>query len=178
MDGLYAEFNGDVHWFCFWPQISLLGKFCPNIQNCLFKVKFDTKINSNMHECVHFISFRLKILVLGKFGPKIQIASLSWKLVLRLMLIWSIQWRCSVFLFSTGNFLFFWNICWSRNLEPRSIGICIMWWWFSFFFPWEIFFLVNLVKKFKRVSLKRNLTRRLIWIRKIWWWCLLLDARR
>ena len=26
----------------------LLGKFGPKIQNCLFKVKFDTKTNSNM----------------------------------------------------------------------------------------------------------------------------------
>ena len=32
--------------------------------------------------------------------------SLSWNLVLRLIQIWWIQWRCSCFLFSTGSILF------------------------------------------------------------------------
>ena len=32
--------------------------------------------------------------------------SLSWNLVLRLIRIWWIQWRCSCFLFSTGSILF------------------------------------------------------------------------
>ena len=42
------EFNDDVHLFCSWPKISFLSKFGPTIQNCLFRVKFDTKTNSNM----------------------------------------------------------------------------------------------------------------------------------
>ena len=43
------------------------------IQNYLFKVKLDTKSNSNMQNsmAVYFICFRLKIATLfGKFGPK------------------------------------------------------------------------------------------------------------
>ena len=38
----YAEFNGDVQFFCFWPEIHFLRKFGPKIQIFLFKVKFDT----------------------------------------------------------------------------------------------------------------------------------------
>ena len=69
---------------------------------------------------------------------KIKIASLSWKLVLRLIRIWRIQ--CSFFMFSTRSILFFWKFvlkikitCWSWNLEPRLIRICRIWWWFSLF---------------------------------------------
>ena len=38
----HAELDGDVHFFCFRLEVSLLGKFSPKIQNCLFKVKVDT----------------------------------------------------------------------------------------------------------------------------------------
>ena len=44
------------------------ANFGPNIQNCLFKVKFDTKTNSNMQNSmvvsVYCICFRLKIATL------------------------------------------------------------------------------------------------------------------
>ena len=30
----YAEFNGDVHFFCFEPEISFWEKFDPKNQNC------------------------------------------------------------------------------------------------------------------------------------------------
>ena len=43
-----GEFNGSVQFFCFRPEKPFLGKFYPEIQNCLFKVKFDTKSSSNM----------------------------------------------------------------------------------------------------------------------------------
>ena len=37
----YAEFNDDVHFFSFWPEI-LFGKFGPKKQNCQFKLKIGT----------------------------------------------------------------------------------------------------------------------------------------
>ena len=35
----YAEFDGEVYFFCLGPKVPVLGKFGPN---CLFKIKFDT----------------------------------------------------------------------------------------------------------------------------------------
>ena len=35
----YAEYSGDVHFFRFRPEISYLGKFGPNNQNCQFKLE-------------------------------------------------------------------------------------------------------------------------------------------
>ena len=37
-----AEFNSDVHFFGFQPEITFLGKFGPKNQNCPFKLKFGT----------------------------------------------------------------------------------------------------------------------------------------
>ena len=38
----YAEFNGDVHFFNFKPEISISGKSDVKNQNCQLKLKFDT----------------------------------------------------------------------------------------------------------------------------------------
>ena len=53
----------------------LLEKFGPKNQNCLSKLKFGTKANSNMQ--ITMVVFILSVLddkytCLGKFGPKIQ----------------------------------------------------------------------------------------------------------
>ena len=37
---VYAEFSGDVHFFCFWLGIPFMGKLDQKSQNCQFKVKF------------------------------------------------------------------------------------------------------------------------------------------
>ena len=135
---VYAEFNNYVHFFCFWPWIFFLGKFGLKIQNCFFKVKFDTKTNLNMQNSM--VVSILSVLdwkylpFSGKFGPKIKIIRLSWKLVLRLIPIWRIQWWCSsFFVFDRKYPFFFWKLapkikifCWSWILEP-TISFTIFW---------------------------------------------------
>ena len=37
----------NFHFFCLRPEKPFLDKFCSKIQNCVFKVKFNTKTNSN-----------------------------------------------------------------------------------------------------------------------------------
>ena len=37
---MYAEFNGDVLFYCFRPEISFQGKFGPKNGNCKCKLKF------------------------------------------------------------------------------------------------------------------------------------------
>ena len=112
----------------------------------LFKVKFDTKTNSNIKSSV--VESILSVLdwkypFWANLVRKIKTVSLNWKLVPRLIRIWRIQWRCSFFLFSTFsiNYPFLRNffpkikiVCWSWNLEPILIWICRIQWWFSFFF--------------------------------------------
>ena len=39
-DGEYAEFDGDICFFCFEQEIP--GKFGPKYQNCLLKMKLST----------------------------------------------------------------------------------------------------------------------------------------
>ena len=68
-------------------------------------------------------------------SKKIKIVSLSWNSVSGLIRICKIQWRCSLFLFYTGNTLF--------NLD------------------WKYHFWANLVQKIKIVSLSWNLVHSL-----------------
>ena len=61
-----------------------LEKFGPKCQNCQFKVKFDTEVNSNMHNPMMVFTFFFfcrkcffgqiwyKMALLGKFGIKYQ----------------------------------------------------------------------------------------------------------
>ena len=44
----HAEFNGDVHFFCFRPEMPFLGKLGPKNQNCQCELKFSTYTNLNM----------------------------------------------------------------------------------------------------------------------------------
>ena len=115
----------------------------------------------------------------ASFVQKIKIVSLSWNLVLRLIQIWRIQWWYSFFPLLTGivfgNLLQKINIvCWSYDLEPRLILICRIRWWFSFLFfvDQKYPFLVNLVQKFKIVSLSWNVvpktTSNIFFVQKIY----------
>ena len=64
-------------------KYSFFGKLGPKNQHCLFKV----------------IRFRPETPFLANLIQEIKIICLSWKWVLRLIPIWSIQWWCSLFLF-------------------------------------------------------------------------------
>ena len=61
----------------------MFGIFCPNNQNCQFKLKFGTYNNSYMQNSMVLFTFCVvdqKYLFSGKFGPKIQ-NGLQWNLV-------------------------------------------------------------------------------------------------
>ena len=45
---IYAEFNGDVHFFCLGSKIPLLVKFSPKNQICVTKMKLGVSIDSIM----------------------------------------------------------------------------------------------------------------------------------
>ena len=60
------------------------------------------------HAQVRFSNFRPEIPFLDKCGPKkkkIKTVRLNWNLVSRPTRVCKIQWRCSIFLFQTGNTL-------------------------------------------------------------------------
>ena len=54
-----AEFNGDVYFLRFQPEIPFLAKFGPKNQNCQFKVKLDTETNSSMQISVVMFTFHV-----------------------------------------------------------------------------------------------------------------------
>ena len=104
-----AELSGHVHFFCFWSEIHSLGKFDPKNQNYQFKLKFGTYTNSNMKNSMacSLFSFLIRNIFFGaNLVQKVKIINLSWDLVASLIWISSIQWCCSLFLFSNGNTLF------------------------------------------------------------------------
>ena len=77
-------YHGEVHFFNFRPEILFLRKFGPKIKNCLFKVKFVTKTNSNMQNSMAMFTFSVfdrKYCFLGKLDPKIQNCSFKVKFV-------------------------------------------------------------------------------------------------
>ena len=49
---LTPEFNGNVHFFCFQPEIPFLGKFGPKNQNCQVELEFGTYNNLNMQNSI------------------------------------------------------------------------------------------------------------------------------
>ena len=111
-----SKFHGDVYFFHYPPEKPFLSKFDSNIQNCQFKLKPGTQTNSsNQDSMVMFIYSVLdrKYPFWAKLIPNFKIVSLSWNLVSRLIRICRIQWRYSLFLFETGNTLF-WQI-WYLN---------------------------------------------------------------
>ena len=98
------EFNCDVHVFCFFPEITFLGQFGPEKQNCLFKLKFGTYAYSNMRNSMMVFIFLFEIR--NTFFGQIWIFSLSWNLVHGLIRICRMHWWCSLFLFLSRNTLF------------------------------------------------------------------------
>ena len=76
----YAEFNGDVHFFCFWLKILFLGKFGPTSQNYQLKLKFGIYTNSNMQSSMVvpiFSVFDWKYPFWANLFQKVKIISLS-----------------------------------------------------------------------------------------------------
>ena len=68
----------------------------------LFKLKFGTWINLNMQNLMVmfiFSFFDQKYSFLVNLVQKVKVVSLSWNLVLKLIWICRIQWRCSLFAF-------------------------------------------------------------------------------
>ena len=123
--------------FCVLDQDTLLGKFGTKINFVSLSWKLLPRLIWN------FFYFESEISFLGKFGPKIKFVSLSWNLVPRLIRICVIQWRWSLFLFSTENILFgqIWtnkskSFILSWNLVPWLIRICLIQWWCSLFPLW------------------------------------------
>ena len=51
------KFDGCVYFFCFGLKMSFLGKFDPNEQNCLFKMKVGITTNSNMLNLMVMFTF-------------------------------------------------------------------------------------------------------------------------
>ena len=68
----YTGFDGDNHLLWFTSEVPFLGKFCPKIQKCLFKLKFDAFTNSNKQNLMVMSSFSFLILFLGKYKTKSQ----------------------------------------------------------------------------------------------------------
>ena len=92
---VYAEFNGDNHFFCFRRRIPFLRKFGPKIQNCLFKVKLGIKTISNMQNFIIIFTFSVfieKYPFWANLFQKVKTVSLNWNLITRLIRICRIQW--------------------------------------------------------------------------------------
>ena len=90
----HAEFNGDVHLFCFWSEIFFLGKFSPKSQNYQSKLKFVKETNSNMQNSMmlfSFLIFERKYPFWRNLVQKVKIISWSWNLVPALIQICWIQ---------------------------------------------------------------------------------------
>ena len=72
-----------IQWWCwsflFSTKNTLSGQFVPKKQNCQFKVKSGTLINSNMHNSMVMFTFRTEIPFLGNFDPKSQKCQLKLK---------------------------------------------------------------------------------------------------
>ena len=105
-----------IHCWCLLSQFStgilFFDKFDPKNQNCLFKLKFGTKTDSNIHNLMgmlYFSAFDKKYLFLGNLLEKNQ-NCWGWNLKPRIIRICTIRWWFSFFLENTN----FWLI-WSKN---------------------------------------------------------------
>ena len=97
-----------IQWWCSFFLFYLgwknpfLDKLGPQGQNCQFKMKFGTYINSNMQNSMVVFSFSVldwKHIFSADLIQKVKIVSLSRNLVLRLIWICRTQWRSLLFLF-------------------------------------------------------------------------------
>ena len=73
------QWSGSV--FCFDQKYLFWGKFGPKNQNCQFKLKFDTKTNSNTQSSLMIFTFGFQLEILAKFGAKIQHCKFNLNLV-------------------------------------------------------------------------------------------------
>ena len=129
----YAEFNGDVHSFCFWSEIPFLGRFGPKNQNYQFKLKFGTYTNSNMQNSMlmfTFSGFDWKYPFWANLVQKVKIISWSWNLVPRLNRVCRIQWWCLLFLSLMENTYF--GQIWSIKLKLSVQGETRYLKWFKY----------------------------------------------
>ena len=137
---VYAQFNGGVHFLYLKVEIPFFGKFGPKKQNCQFKLKFGTETNSIMQNAMVMINFSIfdwKCSFWANLVQKFKIVSLSWNMIPRVIRICKIQWRYSLFLFKTGNTLF-WQI-WSKKKQncqfklkfgtKSNLNMHWFWWW-------------------------------------------------
>ena len=74
---IYTKFHGDVHCFCSWPEILVLENFGTKVQNCLFKVKFDSNVKNSVLMFI-FFCFRQEVFLFGKIASKIKNICWSW----------------------------------------------------------------------------------------------------
>ena len=83
-----------IQWF--------LGKFCPENQNCQFKLKFGTKTNSNMQNSKTMFTFSVfnhKYPSWANLIQKSKIVCSKWSLIQRLIRICRIKLWCPFYLF-------------------------------------------------------------------------------
>ena len=92
-----------IHWWCLLSQFStgilFFDKFEPKNQNCLFKLKFGTKTDSNIHNLMgmlYFSTFDKKYPFLGNLLEKNQ-NCWGWNLEPRINRICTIRWWFSFF---------------------------------------------------------------------------------
>ena len=88
--------------FCFRLETPFLSKFGPKNQNCQFKPKFGSYINSNMPNSMVVFTFSVldwKQHFWANLVQRIKIVSSSWNLATRLIPICRIEWWCLLFLF-------------------------------------------------------------------------------
>ena len=94
----------EIYFFC---------KFSPKYQNCLFKMKFSTKTNSNILDStvmLRFSVFDWEFVILDQICPR----RVSW-----------------------ANLVQNYEVVWLRsNLVPGLIQICWIWWYYSFALIW------------------------------------------
>ena len=95
----FAEFNDDVHFFCFRSEMPFLGKFGPKSQNYQLKLKFGIHPNSSMQNSMvvfTFLVFDQKCLFWANLAQNVKIVSLRLNLVVSLIRIFRIQRWCSL----------------------------------------------------------------------------------
>ena len=74
-----SQFNGDVHFLCFQPEISCLGKFVLKIKTLSLILNLVPRLIWMQNSMVFIFSVRLEVPILGIFGPKNQICQFKLK---------------------------------------------------------------------------------------------------
>ena len=169
--------------FLFYSRIPFLSKFGLKNQNCLFKLKFGTKTNSNRQNSMMMFSFSdfdWKYPFMANIVQKNHNCHVSWNFVSWLIRVCKIKSWSSLFLFRLDMYPLWVHlvqkikiVVLSWNFLPLLIRICRIQWWSLFFsvFDLKYSFLANMVQKIQIISLSWNLITKLIWTLTIQWWC-------